>query len=31
MRPGPGSLRQPIGKPFADGKDFVSVPHQNFD
>src|SRR5438445_980394 len=31
IRPGPGSLRQPIGKPFADGKDFVSVPRQNFD
>src|SRR5882762_10757570 len=31
IRPGPGSLRQPIGKPFADGEDFVSVPRQNFD
>src|SRR6266853_5787029 len=28
--PGPGSLRQPIGKPFADGKDFLSVPHHDF-
>src|SRR6266852_1479290 len=30
IRPGPGSLRQLIGKPFADGKDFFSVPHQDF-
>src|SRR5229473_4925245 len=31
MRPGPRSLRQSIGKPFADGEDFVSVPRQDFD
>src|SRR6266705_5287055 len=28
--PRPGSLRQPVGKPFADGKDFLSVPHHDF-
>src|SRR2546422_8133840 len=31
IRPGPGSLRQPIGKPFAAGKDFVSVPREDLD
>src|SRR5437762_12318789 len=28
--PGSGSLRQPVGKPFADGKDFLSVPPHDF-
>src|SRR5207249_10592930 len=28
--PGPGSLRQPVGKPFADGKDCLSVPRHYF-
>src|SRR5260221_6099905 len=30
IRPGPGSLRQSIGKPFADGEHFFPVPSQDF-